>query len=99
MEKLETGGPPVGLLPGVDFTIGETGFGPGDVLILYTDGLTDAESCTSNFFGDGNLVECIRSLPDLPGEQLIDSIYDALARLTCGPTLPDDLTIIAIKAS
>jgi len=99
VEKLETGGPPVGLLPGVAFTIGEAQFGAEDLLILYTDGLTDAENCKGEYFGDGHLVECVRSLPDRTSEQLIDSIYDALARFTCGPTLPDDLTIIAIKAS
>lgn len=97
VEKLETGGPPVGLLPGVAFTIGEAQFGAGDLLILYTDGLTDAENCKGESFGDGHLVECVRSLPDSTSEQLIDSIYNALARFTCGPTLPDDLTIIAIK--
>ncbi len=98
VEKLETGGPPVGLFPDATFTIGEAQFGAGDLLILYTDGLTDAENCKGEAFGDGHLVECVRSLPDIASEQLIDSIYSALARFTCGPTLPDDLTIIAIKA-
>lgn len=98
VEKLETGGPPVGLLPGVAFAVGEAKFGAGDLLILYTDGLTDAENCKGESFGDGHLLECVRSLPDIASEQLIDSIYNALAQFTCGPTLPDDLTIIAIKA-
>ena len=98
VEKLETGGPPVGLLPGATFTIGEAEFKAGDLLILYTDGLTDAENCKGEFFGDGHLIECVRALPDMTSEQLIDSIYDALARFACAPTLPDDLTIIAIKA-
>ncbi len=98
VEKLETGGPPVGLLSGAAFTIGEAQFGAQDLLILYTDGLTDAENCKGESFGDGHLTECIRSLPDITSEQIIDSIYNALARFTCGPTLPDDLTIIVIKA-
>ncbi len=98
LEKLETGGPPVGLLPGVAFTIGEAKFDAGDLLILYTDGLTDAQNCKGEYFGDGHLVDFIRSFPDITCEQLIDSIYNALARFTCGPTLPDDLTIIAIRA-
>ncbi len=97
VEKLETGGPPVGLLPGVAFTIGETQFSAEDLLILYTDGLTDASNCKDEFFGDGHLTECVRPLLDITSERIIDSIYDALARFTCGPTLPDDLTIIAVK--
>ena len=98
VEKLETGGPPVGLLSDAVFTIGEAKFEAGDLLILYTDGLTDAENGKGEFFGDGHLVECVRSFPDKSSEQIIDSIYNVLARFTRGPTLPDDLTIIAIKA-
>jgi serine phosphatase RsbU (regulator of sigma subunit) len=97
VEKLETGGPPVGLFPDASYTIGETRLGEGDLLILYTDGLTDAENCDAESFGDGHLMEFVRSLPDTPSETVVQSIYDSLARFTCGPTLPDDLTIIAIK--
>ena len=43
----------MGLLPGVAFTIGEAKFDAGDLLILCTDGLTDAENCKGEFFGEG----------------------------------------------
>lgn len=88
----------MGLLPDVAFSIGETEFGPGDLLVLSTDGLTEAENCKGESFGDGHLVKFVQSLPDMASGQIIDSIYNALAQFTCGPALPDDLIIIAIKA-
>ena len=98
VEKLDTGGPPVGLFPNASYTVGEAQLDKGDLLILYTDGLTDAENCDAESFGDGHLLEFVRSLPDATSETVVQSIYAELARFTCGPTLPDDLTIIAIRA-
>jgi sigma-B regulation protein RsbU (phosphoserine phosphatase) len=53
--QLSEGGFPLGMFPGAEFQTGEVILQPGDLLVLYSDGITEAVSKTSEEFGDGRL--------------------------------------------
>jgi sigma-B regulation protein RsbU (phosphoserine phosphatase) len=94
VEALDTvGGQPVGLLAEPRFVEASTVLGPGDGLVLYTDGLTEARRA------DGSMID--EALPDLVAELVrLDArgMVGALAELltSLGPGLADDAAILAL---
>jgi phosphoserine phosphatase RsbU/P len=70
---------------------------PGDLLIYYTDGLTEAENLQHEFFGEGRLCAVIEEGHDLPTEQLADYILQHVDHF-CGGAPPfDDLTLVVVR--
>lgn len=90
------GGLPLGVFPGVSYELGEIRLVPGDQLVLYTDGITDATSPDDEAFGldrlDSALVTCRQD-----AEALIASVLRALDRFTHGVPAHDDQTMLVAK--
>ncbi|MFN3595836.1 MAG: PP2C family protein-serine/threonine phosphatase [Rubricoccaceae bacterium] len=92
VEAVGEGGPLLGVLPGATFAQGETGFGPGDLLLFYTDGATEAASGAEAEFGEEGLAEALRTAPADP-EAALGALVKARARFA---GLADDLTLLAV---
>ena len=75
--ELRARGMPLGLLPGMDYEEKETVIAPGDALILYSDGVTEAHSTEREMFGTPRLVELVAG-----EEDLIDGLLTSLERFT-----------------
>jgi serine phosphatase RsbU (regulator of sigma subunit) len=71
---------------------------PGDVLVLYTDGATEAESPTGEEFGRERLVQAVRESLDRPAREMIASIQMAVLEWTASAGASDDVTFFIIKA-
>ena len=83
--KLEEGNLPVGLVPGADFHAARIQLKPGDRLLLVTDGVTEAEDDSGEFFGNERLEDC--------GRQGFDAIERAVTDFRGKTPLTDDCTI------
>ena len=95
---LDFGGIPLGIRP--EFAYGETStpLGPGDALILYTDGITDARNRLMQDYGEERLFQFAVDLPrDLTARQLLDAISVDLSSFTEGAEQADDITLVALK--
>lgn len=95
---LDAGGIPLGIHP--EFAYSETNAPllPGDALILYTDGITDARNRALEDYGEERLVRFAGDLPrDLTARQLLDAISQDLSRFTEGAEQADDITLVALK--
>jgi sigma-B regulation protein RsbU (phosphoserine phosphatase) len=68
----------------------------GDVLVLYTDGVTEAENRLGEEFGMERLSEIVQLGSSLSAENLMTKIYNAAADF-CGDNLNDDVTILVVK--
>ena len=68
----------------------------GDVLVFYTDGVTEAENRLGEEFGMERLTETVRLGSSLSAENLMTNIYNAAADF-CGDNLNDDVTILVVK--
>jgi sigma-B regulation protein RsbU (phosphoserine phosphatase) len=97
VEQLSTGGKIMGLLEDASYEIGDTAVSPGDVLIVYSDGLTDARNPAGDFFGKDRLEAAIRGLAKRSAAAIHDGIREAVARFTDGRALSDDLTLLVVR--
>lgn len=72
-------------------------FGAGDVLVLYTDGLTEAANDDGKEFSGARLVDAVRSVFSEPPHALNDALLHAVQRFTGGKPLGDDLTLVTVR--
>ncbi len=96
-EQLEEEGTVLGLLPDVSYTRAQTDLLPGDVLLLYTDGLVEATNAADEMFGIEGLVDSVRASPDGSPEATIVSIVSRVRELTGGAPQSDDQTLVVIS--
>ena len=96
-EQLEEGGTVLGLLPSVSYTRAQTDLLPGDVLLLYTDGLVEATNAADEMFGIEGLVDSVRASPDGSPEATIVSIVSRVREFTGGAPQSDDQTLVVIS--
>ena len=96
-DRLDVNGLILGVKPDVIYEENETEMASGDLLILFTDGLTEAENRAGDFFGEERLEELLREYHMLPTGQIIDRIMEQ-ARLFSGTrSFRDDVTIVLMK--
>lgn len=96
--RLRTGGTVVGLFTSVGFEEEEIQMEPGDVLLAYTDGITEPENTYGEEFGEERVLEVARRALAATPELLVDEIYRSVSDWTGSPELQDDMTLIVAKA-
>jgi len=96
-EYLEATSMPVGLLPQVDFAVEQRQLAPGDRLILYTDGVTEAQNARNEFFGAKRLRELAVAHAADKGDALHEAILSAVNAFVEGAPQADDITLVVIE--
>ncbi len=93
----EGGGPPVGMLPGIRYRRELIDVDPGAVLLLYTDGVSEAENDTQEQFETDRLATVVRQNQDASATEIHSAIRGALSDFV-GDTPPnDDSTMVVLK--
>jgi len=92
----DVGGPPLGLFVDLDYDEATINLHPGDILVLYTDGITEAMDSESKQFGLDKL-KYVLARCDLGASEMRDSILAELDRFTGGSTVHDDRTLVVAK--
>jgi sigma-B regulation protein RsbU (phosphoserine phosphatase) len=90
--------PPIGLSPDEVCEQAAEDLVTGDVLVFYTDGVTEAENRFDEEFGMERLSATVRSGSSLSAEDLMTNIYNAAADF-CGDDFDDDVTILVVKCN
>jgi serine phosphatase RsbU (regulator of sigma subunit) len=98
IEWLETGGTVIGLFPAAEYQCGQAWLQPGDILILYTDGVTEATNAAGEEFAIERLAETLRQSFTDSAKQLLESIYCAVHAFRGTSVLEDDLTLVVVRA-
>jgi sigma-B regulation protein RsbU (phosphoserine phosphatase) len=96
LEHLDEGGLLLGVEPGAQYRAGTRTFAAGDLLLLYSDGVTDVLNDSDEEFGRPRLESLLRRVAHLPSGALVESIATAVEAFV-GGTLPDDLTLLVAK--
>lgn len=96
-ETLDSTGPPLGLVPGARRQGAELLLGPGDLLVLYTDGVTEAMDRSEEEYGLERLAGLCARLRTRPLAELAGALEDDLARFTGGVPFHDDRTVVLAR--
>lgn len=88
---------PLALWPEMDFVGEEIADIRGQRLLLYTDGLNEAEDGWQNQFGDDHLLQLLQQHPDDDAQQTIDMLREAVAEHVGDAEPSDDLTMLCMK--
>lgn len=99
LERLESCGPPLGVLADPAYREKRTTLSPGDLLVLFTDGVTEAEDASEIEYGDGRLEALLRqsaSRGEAPRD-VCRRVLDAVAAFEAGAEQSDDITVVAAR--
>jgi len=96
-ELLESQGFPLAMFPGGDYPLATRTLEPGDLLVLYTDGITEAADAQGDEFELGGLEAAVRAHRHLPLPELHGQLQAALDRFTGGAALSDDRTVVLVR--
>lgn len=101
IELLESSGPPMGFVSEDGYVDQEVVVEPGDVVLLYTDGFTEAVDKTGEeMFGEDRLAEALRKHGHLDALQILGQVVRMIDRFTGRPgSYDDDASMAVIKAS
>jgi len=102
IERLEAGGLILGFLPDQKYTQKTVKIKPGEVVVLYTDGITEAADPSSktiaeNLFGEERLIEVVRANLTKSAGEIQAAILKAISSHTVNAPQYDDITLVVIK--
>ncbi len=95
--RMETGGLAVGLFGKSVYQQETLQLRPGDLLLLFTDGVSEAMNADEAEFGEARLTELVAAHRQLPAVALRELILSEIARFAAGAPQYDDLTLIVAK--
>jgi serine phosphatase RsbU (regulator of sigma subunit) len=97
IERLAAGGTVLGLFAETPFEAGEVAFGPGDILLVFTDGLSEAWGPDEQEFGEDRMSALVRENASLSAKELERTIQNEVETFTSGARATDDRTLIVVK--
>ncbi len=96
MQSLDHGGIPLGILPEYEFETGEVTLQPGDLIVLYSDGITEAGARDGKEFGEARLLSLVNANRQRPLGEIQDRILKAVRAWT-GDEVEDDITLVLAR--
>lgn len=97
LTKPRVEGVPIGLLEDRDYEEVVYTAEPGDVLLLYSDGIEDQLNAMGEEFGRGRISRAVQKNCALPPRKLVDALFQELDQYMAGTPITDDQTLIALR--
>jgi len=96
-EAFTEGSFPVGLVPQAEYSTAAVKLEPGDTLVLFSDGVTEAMDPKEDFFGIPRLVQMLTGHNDTPLDELQKLLLEAVENFSRGASQADDLTLLLVR--
>ena len=96
-EAFSEGSYPVGLVPDAEYTAACLRLEPGDTLVLFSDGVTEAMDPDDQFFGVPRLKKVLTGIPECPLDQIQKCVLEAVENFARGAHQADDLTLLIVR--
>lgn len=87
----------LGMIPGLPYEVGSAALGPGDVLVMYTDGITESRNPGNEEFGVEGLVGAVRGEIDKDAPAILEGVFRRLAEFAGCAEPFDDRTLVVVK--
>jgi serine phosphatase RsbU (regulator of sigma subunit) len=97
IEKLATGGIALGMFDRSTYEQAETHLAPGDLLVAYSDGITEAEDRAGRPFDEDGLERAIQTYGSSPAPDLTSTLFTVVEQHADDTKLADDLTVVVVK--
>ncbi len=97
VEQLESGGFPLGIIPMADFEVGQINLGAGESLVIYSDGVSEANNLLEEEFGMERLIQVVSRNLKSSASGMRDKIESALSAFTKTAAPNDDITLVIVK--
>jgi sigma-B regulation protein RsbU (phosphoserine phosphatase) len=97
IHRIEGAGLVLGIQPNEPYREQRTHLGAGDLLVLYSDGVTEARNAAEQEFGEERLIAVLKRHSHEPAQAIIDAVMDSLTRFAAGAPLNDDVTLVVAK--
>ncbi len=97
-QELKSIGVPLGFVPDMDFDQeGPVDLNTGDIIVLGTDGIWEAENSSEEMFGKDRMMDVIKKNIDKTSKEICQSVVDAVLEYTAPQPQDDDITILVVK--
>lgn len=96
-ELKEGSGPLVGLFPGLEYPTGSAQLVPGEAVVAYTDGVTEAANKAGDFYEASGLMTYLTANAAKPVADLVKGVHADVARFEAGAPRADDITVLAVR--
>ncbi len=98
LERLATGGRPLGVFAGSRYRQETVALGSGDLLLVFSDGITEAPDARDQEFGEPRLERALRDNAGLPAADLCRAVLAAVEGYQAGAQQVDDMTVVVVRA-
>jgi adenylate cyclase len=91
------GGPPLGAVEDFRFPIDHDRIELGEVLLLFTDGVTEAENAAHTFYSSDRLAKVLAAAATVDAQHVVAAVIDDVVRFVGGAEQADDMTVLALR--
>ena len=95
--RLEKGGLILGLFEHATFEEETIALEPGDLMVAFSDGVTEAMSKTGEEYGEDRLQACVEANRQNPPQDVLDAIFASVREFTTGAVQSDDVTALVLR--
>jgi phosphoserine phosphatase RsbU/P len=97
VESIDGGGPVLGILPDVPYEECRCVLKPGDVAVLFSDGVTEATNAIGEEFGEKRLAALAQQVRNQPAQSILESLRKAVQDWMAGAPPVDDITLVVLR--
>jgi sigma-B regulation protein RsbU (phosphoserine phosphatase) len=97
LERLAAGGPPLGLFAGTRYAQRTVALAAGDILLVFSDGITEAPDEAEEEFGEKRLEAVLRESAGRPARDACEAVLDAVGTFQAGAPQADDMTVVVVR--
>jgi sigma-B regulation protein RsbU (phosphoserine phosphatase) len=97
VEQLDSGGFPLGIIPMAEYEVGQTQLETGEAIVIYSDGVSEANNLKGDEFGMEKLIEVVKKNLSASASGLRDKVESALSAFTQTAPANDDITLVIVK--
>ena len=98
VDRLDTGGPVIGLIEECTYQQGTVALTAGDVLVAYTDGISEAMNGANEEWGEDRMMAAVGPTREAPARMLIETLMNAADAFAAGAPQHDDMTLLIVRA-
>ncbi|MBK5291480.1 MAG: SpoIIE family protein phosphatase [Acidobacteriia bacterium] len=97
VERLEEGGPVLGIMRQLKYQAGTARLEKGDVIALFSDGVTEARNAADEEYDEAPFLEELMKMRHSPAQQIVETVHEALERFIDTAAAVDDITLVIVR--